>query len=218
MRILLTTLCLLIAPLADAFEGRVTFTVREGRNREETLIYSTKDNRVRIEGAKSRMGGAMVLQPAEQRMLVMVDEQQAYMVLPFDQVPVSEEESSTDIRIERTGRTETILGYLCEELRIIDGSTVTEVWVTDKLGTFFSGSTSGMPGANRSQSRAWERAIAGREGFFPLRIISRSGERESFRMEARSVEPGRLADALFIPPPDYVEFQLPPSMRGILGR
>ena len=119
----------------------------------------------------------------------------------------------------KTGRTEKILGYACEEYLSKHKKGETEVWVTAALGKL-SGFYWGEKDAEKS---VWQKHLASK-GFFPLRIVDRkSAGNEAMRMEAASVTPKSLPDSLFEIPKDYRNIELPKFlnmkevMKGVVG-
>jgi hypothetical protein len=76
----------------------------------------------------------------------------------------------------------------------------------------------GSPFGGRKQSAnaaKWEEALKGSKGGFPLRVISHDAKgKETFRMEAKKIEPGPLPDSLFAPPAGYQKFEMP-NMGGL---
>jgi hypothetical protein len=151
-----------------------------------------------------------------------------YMVMsikkPVEKAMEKQGESTADIEV--TGKTETILGYKCNQILVKDKGTVTDMWVAEGLGVFMGlgnggGGGGGMFGRGKPANAAkWEEALKGKGGF-PLRVISRDAKgKESFKMEATKIEPGTLPDSLFLPPEDYKKFQMPDlgsMMKGLGG-
>ena len=143
-----------------------------------------------------------------------------YMVMPLKGGPATpgQAKQGPEQKVEKTGRTETILGYLCEEYVTTDGGNTTEMWITDQLGSFAGlgggNPMAGMMGGGKrgggSPASGWEQALKSKGGAFPLRVVSRDAKgRESFRLEARKIEPGPLPDSDFAPPAGFQKFSMP---------
>jgi hypothetical protein len=172
-----------------------------------------------LQGGEGAM--AMILNPPQRQMIMLMPEQQMFMVMPLKATPpgaaAQGDQPPPEPRIEKTGRTEKILGYDCEEWVNTEADQTTEFWVTDKLGVFPGLGGGGNPlagmmgGKPAEPARAgWENALRNREGFFPLRVVSRDRRgRELFRLETRAVQPGPLADTLFAPPSGFQKLELP---------
>lgn len=155
-------------------------------------------------------------------MTMLMPEQKMYMVMPIkkavDKVVEHAEKNGMNAEVERTGKTEKILGYTCDQILVkdLDRGTVTEMWVATELGTFGglapSGGGGGMFGGRKSATAAkWEEVLKGKGGF-PMRVITRNAknmDKETFKMEATKIEPGELPDSLFLPPPGFQKFQMP---------
>ncbi len=210
---------------AATFEGRVTLGMKSGKDKEMVIAYAMKPGLCRMEpqmeGAE-RM--ASIINWSKMEMIMLMEEQKMYMLMPMKGAVnrAAETAGSHDAKVVKTGETETILGYLCEKYITTEKNETVEMWVTDKLGTFMGMSAqgggspmSGMFGGGGRGKRGgagagWEEAIKGKEGFFPLRVVGKNAKgKETFRMEAKSIEPGSLPDSLFAPPADFQKFQMP---------
>lgn len=213
-----------IALSAVAFEGKVSLAMKSGREDERVIDYAMKGTRVRLEPKMAEAGGtAMIMNGEKQEMTILMPEQRMYMVMPLKAPPGRPAAARTptpEQKNEKTGRTETILGYSCDEYVTTDGGDTTEMWITEELGSFAglgaSNPMAGMMGggAPATPTAGWEEALQSK-GAFPLRVVSRDAKgREKFRLEARKVEPGALPDSLFVPPAGFQKFAMP-AMPGM---
>jgi len=212
-----------VCSAADAFEGKVSLAMSSGKKQSQTLNYSIRQDAMRIDmtadGGKSF---AMIMDLKKLEMTMLMEEQKMYMVMPMKQT-IEKAIANADIKdpdIEKTGRTETILGYKCDEYITKDKNTTTEVWIAHGLGAFMGmgenggGGMGGMFGGKK-KAGGWEEKFKGKPGF-PLRVISRDAKsKETFRMEATKIEPGSLPASLFQPPAGWQKFQMP-DLGGLL--
>lgn len=218
-----------IALSAVAFEGKVSLAMKGGRDAEQVIDYAMKGSNVRLEPKLAEAAGtAMIMNGEKQEMTILMPEQRMYMVMPMKApagAPGAAPRTSTaEQKVEKTGRSEKILGYDCDEYITTDGGNTTEMWITEALGGFaglgggnpMAGMMGGGRGAAKGPSNsAWEKALKNKAGAFPLRVVSRDARgRETFRLEARKIEPGALPDSLFAPPPDFQKFAMP-AMPGM---
>lgn len=214
---------------AATFEGKVSLGMKSNKEAEQVIDYAMKDGLVRMEPKMADAGGtAMIMNWAKQEMIILMPEQQMYMVMPM-KMPAGAAGARADgpePTVEKTGKTETILGYTCEQYVTTEGGQTTEMWITDQLGTFM-GLSAGNPmggamggggrGAKGASTAGWEKALKGKEGAFPLRVIARDNKgRETFRLEAKKIEPGPLPASLFTPPAGFQKFSMP-GMGGFGG-
>src|SRR5690606_6617797 len=99
---------------------------------------------------------------------------------------------------QKTGKTKTILGYECEQwvMKDDDGNTV-EIWSAKGLGNF-TGMMGKSPLMGGGMSMPDMSEIMKAENFFPLSVtVKNRNGKESFKMEAKSVEKKTLDMALF---------------------
>ena len=74
-----------------------------------------------------------------------------------DVIAVLLEEGESTADIEVTGKTDTILGYKCNQFLVKDKGTITEMWVAEGLGTFMG---LGSQGGGGQDGDARQRAVA----------------------------------------------------------
>jgi len=200
---------------ADAFQGKVSLAITAAKGKPQTLNYSIKDKKLRMDIEAEGHAMASIMDMEKQEMLMLMPEQKMYMVMPIkgavDKAVAKAGDSTADIEV--TGKTETILGYTCNQILVKDKGTVTEMWVAEGLGTFMGLGNQGgggpFGGGKPAAAAKWEEALKGKGGF-PLRVISRDAKgKESFKMEATKIEPGTLPASLFTPPAGYQQFKMP---------
>src|SRR5258708_18048369 len=152
---------------ADAFEGKVSLAITTEKGRTQTLNYSMKGQKLRMDIETEGKVMATIMDLNKLEMLVLMPEQSMYMVMPIkkpvEQAMAKQGESTADIEV--TGKTDTILGYKCEQLLVKDKGTVTEMWVASGLGTFMGmGSSGGGGGGAVLRRGGGPTAATGREG------------------------------------------------------
>ncbi|MES1194554.1 MAG: DUF4412 domain-containing protein, partial [Opitutus sp.] len=187
------------------------------KGKVQDLNYSMKGQKLRMDITAEGHEVATIMDLEKLEMLMLMNEQRMYMVMPIkkpvEQAMAKQGESTADLEV--TGKTETILGYKCNQVLVKDKGTTTEVWIAEGLGTFMglgSGGGGGNPfarGSKTANTAKWEEALKGKGGF-PLRVVSLDGKgKQTFKMEATKIEPGTLPDSLFAPPAGYQKFQMP---------
>jgi hypothetical protein len=209
----------------EAFEGKVSLAITAEKGRTMDMNYSMKAGKLRMDMNAEGHQMSTIMDMANLEMLMLMPEQQMYMVMPMKK-PVQqamEKQGDATTDITRTGKTEKILGYTCDQLLVTDKAkgTVTELWLAPDLGMFMGlggggpmGGGGGMFGGGRRggggpAAAKWEEAIKGKGGF-PLRVVSHDAKGAvTFKMEATSIEPGSLSDSLFTPPEGYRKFSMP---------
>ena len=210
---------------ADAFEGKVTLAINGDKGKPMNLNYAMKGPNVRMDTNAEGHQVSTIMNLPKMEMMILMAEQNMYMVMPIKKTAENAMEKhqgeAENIDIQRTGKTETILGYKTDQILITDKEkgTVTELWSASNLGAFMGlGGGGGSPFGGRKNAAAaakWEEVMKGKGGGFPLRVITRDAKgKETFKMEATKIEPGPLPESLFVPPPGYQKFEMP-DMGGL---
>ncbi len=224
--------CALVVPAAltaATFEGKVTMQMSSGQKAgAQDMTYSIKDDLVRIDmqikdkSGKSAGGmGGMIMDAKKQEMIMLMPQQQMYMVhslaAPTGQPGAAHEgaDKVPEYSLDKTGETETILGYKCEKFVMKTDKSSTAMWLTSELGGFMGSGSGGMGGfggrrgSGSQQAQAWEKALAGKN-MFPMRVVGSSPDgKESFRMEVTAVEKQSLPASDFQVPAGWRKFEMP---------
>jgi len=204
---------------AKTFEGTVKMTITDGRSKAVPLSYSIKEGLLRTDmTVEEGMTATSIMDFAKQEMIMLMPGQPMYMVMPMKR-PVGEavEHKGEDVVLEKTGETETIIGYKCTKYLAKAKDGVTEIWATEELGAFMGmGNSMGGPGGKGAPPQAWENAIVGKN-FFPLRVVSTNGKKQKFRMDVTAVEAKSLPASFFAPPAGYEKFDMGAMMKGMGG-
>jgi len=189
-----------------------------------SFLHSKKPKKPASEGSEDKkLSGTTITDFNKMEMITLMPDQKMYMVMSLRQAMKTgmeqADKTASKTAIERTGKTEKILGYTAEQIisRDTEKGTATEIWVTSELGSFMgmgmgmAGGGGGGPFAEKKgpASAKWAEALSGLGGF-TLRIVNTNKDgKETFRMEATKIEPGSLPDSLFVPPADYKKFEMP---------
>jgi hypothetical protein len=227
----------LLAPEARAqapFEGVITYAMTGNKGQALEMRYMTKGSRYRMEmGPES----AMIMDAGSSSMILLMPAQKSYMRMDLRQAAAgmgslaeimekakgggrpaatgARAVPATPPKITATGRTETIAGHSCEHYLFGDAQDM-DVCAAKGLGYFGMGAGSargpmGMgAGVGGMLPPGWDHtAKAFADGFLPLKLERvKAGTRELV-MECTQLERKALADALFVPPPDYKEIKMP---------
>lgn len=202
-----------VLPLA-AFEGRVHFDMKSGRDSNE-IAYAIKGDKARIEWPGKEIPPA-IIDGTKQEMMMLMPEQKMYMRLSMaDATRVAKKGAKNEVEFEDTGETEEILGRTCHKYRVSDRNGITHLWAAEGMGTFM-GQLGGGKLRNGGDLPAWQRTL-GEKGFFPLRVVGTNKRgKETFRMEATKIDETSLADTLFEVPAGYQKFDMGGMMRGLI--
>jgi hypothetical protein len=204
---------------AASFEGKVNFKMTSGKEKPMEITYNIKGDKMRLEFPGQKMEAGMVMDAAKREMLMIMDEQKMYMVMALPESSVKAiEKSAEDVKIEKTGETEKILGYTATKYVVTSKDSKSDVWLAEGLGTFvaYTGNPMGRGrGGPPGQAQDWHRAFAGKD-LFPLRVVGVDKGGKEFRMEATLIEKKSFPDSMFVPPPGYQKFDMGGMMKGVL--
>ena len=197
--------------LAKEFEGILKYKMNTKKT-EMLITYYFKDMKVYMEyelPGKKKLNKTTrtVVDYKAKKAYIIMDERKQYRVQDLNlkemkQVIEKEREQKGFVK---TGRTEKILGYECEEYRSKYLKGEIEIWVTSSLGPL-----AGFYGLGKdSENSVWEQFLSSK-GYLPLRILdTQSSGKESTHLEAIEVTQKNLPAALFEIPKDYQFFDPP---------
>jgi hypothetical protein len=191
-----------------AFEGVVTMQMQPGPGLTETMQYSVKGNRVRMDISNGGMKMFQLYDDSTKIFDMVIPMRQMYMERSVG-ASARADSAAGKAKIEWTGKKETIAGHECEHATVTDAAgRESDVCLAKDLGTFM-----GMPGGGRGRGGRG-RAGAGWQGHigqtFPLEVV-RDGQVE---LLVTSVEKKSLDDSLFTVPSGYQKMGMPGGGRG----
>lgn len=215
---------------AQSFEGVIEMQMK-GPNQDSPMPvkYFVKGGLVRMEMQSPRGEMATIHDTKNKKMIMLMPQMQSYMERTMD-VPAQGQPSgdAKKSEITKTGKTEKILGYDCEQFIMKGEKGDTEMWAAKGLGTFMRpgmsgpGGRMGGPGGGPSgpggmrggmgggqKLAAWEEEFR-TKGFFPMRVVSHGADgKEESRMEATKIEKKELDAALFKVPEGWQKMEMP---------
>ena len=204
--LVLFTLVLPTQLRAQSFEGVIEFTAT---SQEGTMpiTYMVKGGNVRVETeGRPGMKAVFLIDVKANKSLMIVDAMKMYMETPQ---AAGEDSAKPKSEITKTGKTQKILGYDCEEFLVKEGEQESDVWVTKELGSFELFRMGGS--RQRSNAETWQKAIGGNGGF-PLLASTKSAGKELSTLKVTKVDKKSLDASIFKIPEGYQKFDS--SMMG----
>jgi hypothetical protein len=206
---------------AAAFEGKVTMKMAGPRGTPAQMTFSLKEGFSRIDMAAEGHAVGIIFDAAKQETTMLMLNERMYMTQPLAKPPAAAEGDAATA-VEVTTTKEKILGYDCVKYVAKSKDGTSEIWATEQLGAFLGmggGPMGGMGGGRGAPGGApaaqgWEQALLGK-GVFPLRVVTSTGGKETFRMEATAVEKVALPASTFAAPADFQN--LSQMMQGMPG-
>jgi Domain of unknown function (DUF4412) len=198
---------------AQSFEGRISFKVADQHGASQEMVYQVRDNKVRFEmpGAGG-LSGAMILDPANQKMIMMMPSQKMYMERAFvaPAAASGSAKAAANAKVTATGKKETVAGYQCEHFLVTDsdGASI-DACIAHGLGSFMAPPAGNPMTGGASNANDW-RSKLGKDGF-PLKVTKGN----TTVLEVTKIEKMSLDPSLFTPPDGWKKFDMPnmPGMR-----
>ncbi len=190
----------------DKFQGKVTFEVSdEGQNQQ--ISYFVKGNKFLIqpESGEAAGQGSMIYDGDKKAMIIIMIEQKMYMEMPIDATDeISKSESVGPDYFIKTGNSQNVMGYSCDEFEFKDEDRKGLALMTKELGSFLF--MDNPEGGGNSQ---WQKEIMS-EGYFPMLVKEEnsSGELETV-FKVIDLELMKLDDKMFSAPLGYKKFDMP---------
>jgi hypothetical protein len=198
----ITLLLVCTAPpvIAQSFEGVVSVNATSERGTVPmTYMIKGDDARMEFEG-RPGMKAVMLIIGKEKKSYMLMSQMNSYMELPSGEG----EGTTKKPEITKTGKTQKLLGYACEQLVVKHGELESEIWVTKQLGKFVMFRTEGGP-QQQSSGDTWQESLAG-GNWFPLLATTKQGEKERGKYEVTKIEKKELDASLFKIPDGYSKF------------
>ncbi|MGE5456920.1 MAG: DUF4412 domain-containing protein [Methanococcaceae archaeon] len=194
-----------------SFEGVVDVKISGTKEDNKVKLY-VKNDMARVEmneNAKDESShpktGSMIFK--DKKMIVLMPEKKQYFERKFD---LSEKKDKYDKKVnldknlQKTGKTQTILGHTAEQWLGHDDNGENEIWMTNELGSLPLLKTFGAT----ENDQEWQKKLA--EGYFPLLGIQRTvAGKEKGRFEVTNIEQKSLSNDIFSPPGDFKKMEMP---------
>lgn len=191
--------------LGSGFEGEITLHTTRGSESQD-MVVKTKSDKLRFETNANGKTGAAIFDPAQNKVVMVMDDQKAYMEMDFN-APTAPQ-ANVDAKAataEKTGKKETVAGIDCEDWTVKDPSGKhTDVCLADGLAFF---DLDGVKGGGSSSS--FSKQLREKKQF-PLKSVDYDASgKEVSRTEAIKIEKKKLDDSLFQVPSGYQKLTLP---------
>lgn len=191
---------------SQTFEGTVSYKVT-GMGRAGTMKYYVKGDNIRMEVEQGPGMEMTTIMNTKNRKATVLMTNKTYMEMDFNEMTPPEGAMNKDVDIQKTGKTETVEGYSCDQFVLKQEGKEFEFWATKGLGKFVQ-----MQMNARQQSPALkklEKELT-EKGYFPLKMIQRDANgKEEMVMQAVNVEKKSLSRELFVIPDGYQKMEMP---------
>lgn len=227
---LLTVFLLPVLAVAQ-FEGTIDMKMmhdRDGVPMEMVYTMSVKNDLlaadVRSTGT-SNEEGKFILRGDKQVLWVIDDSKQMYLEFSLkDDAPAPDRKSlmskkkENSPKLRKTGKSQKVLGYLCEEWMMTEGDEVTSIWGTSKLGGIYDGLMKSFKKISRESENhmeGWESALA-QMRIFPLKVVRSEAGKVKSSQEVTKIKTGSVPAATFEAPAGYSKQSLDDEMEKVM--
>lgn len=192
--------------LGPGFEGEISMhTTRAGQPAVDMVVKAKKD-KLRFDTTTNGKAGSAIFDPAQNKVVLVMDEQKAYMDMDFasPSAPTPNADPKTSVT-DKLGTKDVVAGFECENWVVKDGSGKrSEVCIAEGIAFF------DMDGLRNGQSASsWSKQMREKK-LFPLRSVDFDASgKETSRTEATKIEKKSLDDATFEVPKGYTKITLP---------
>lgn len=195
----------------SGFEGTLTYVIKTEQGQTQSMEYSVKGNKVRMDmdipGVPASMKPAIIFDNDTNTMYTVINQLKSYMAIPMDSLKDEKNKFNDSEKPVKTGKTKMIAGVKCEEWKIKDKKEETILWNAPHFGNFIFGRGSGFFGGDRPPDWADELI---KNGFFPFQIINKDPQGNVvMTMEVTHVDRKKLDASLFKVPSDYNKMNMP---------
>ena len=193
------------------FEGEITMTSTDPGKPVKTINYEVKGTKMRFEAPESAgpmAGGYVIFDTTAKKMTAVNDSKKTAMVMDMGALqsamgPAGANPAAPKPTIDKSGKTETIAGYSCEDWKVTDpNGEHADVCVAKGIS---------FPAMGRHAG--WMSSL---EDGFPLRAVSYDATgKEKSRMEVTKIDKKSLDDKMFEVPAGYTTQNMDEMMKGL---
>ncbi len=203
------------------FEGRITSTTT-GTKEPNTPFSLTQE--ISIKGKKIRsvmtatgeqMGSLTIIFRGDKgSVITILDQAKVYMELPMKKIEEMMKNFPQDtnaVTVSRTGKTQKILGYNCEQVLLQEGETTIDVWGTREL-TSLQDAMEMLSGIQKQKVPQWSKELD-KLKLFPMKtIITAQGTHAETNIT--SIQRKSLPESMFTVPAGYTKQEMPVGQPG----
>ncbi len=193
---------------AAAFEGVLDYHITTGDHQID-VEYLIKGHKLRFNGSEKMQNAAGIMDMDSKTMTLLMPKQKMFMKNQLTDYKKLGDKAQG--KFSDTGRSDTILGYTCEEYLYQTKTGEAHVWLASNLGVF-----AGL-GGKADAMDSWVK-VAQEKGLFPLKSVYKDQNgKEKSTMTATKVSKQSVDDSNFQVPADYKEMKMPNVDMGQLA-
>lgn len=193
------------------FEGTLTYVIHTDQEQTQTMNYSMKGNKVRMDmdipGVPAGMQPAIIFDNENHMMYTLITQLKSYMEISMDSLADKKNHYEKNEKPVKTGQTKMIAGIKCVEWKIKNDESETTLWNAPNFGDFIFGKENGFFGSGKTPD--WAKEMT-KNGFFPFEIVNKDANGNVIMtMEVTHVDRKKLDASFFKVPSDYNKMNIP---------
>ena len=197
--------------LAGGFEGQVDMKMTQGNSGKSTAMsYYVKGNKIRVEidNSDGEALGSGIMDLKTHQYIAVMDKQKMYMVSQLHPEKFSYGKDH-HFKMNKTGRSEKILGYSCQEWDYTSDEGSGKIWFAKGIGNWWGTSMAAQSDKLSPSQKAMVKMVLS-EKLFPMKyeFSKKSGEADG-TMEVTRIEKKSLSSGMFKPPAGYKKMEMP---------
>jgi hypothetical protein len=216
--------------LRAQFEGEIDMKIttnEEGKSRETNMTLLFKNDLLSSEtkGGESGMRSRVIIRGDKKVLWIINDERKTVFERSLQeserQDTAAQNTEKPKANLKKTGKTETILSYSCEEWVDQSARDTTFLWCASQLGSVYQdfSRSFGELGGGRMRMRrdvpAWQKDFAGKN-LFPLKVISMRDGVVRMTQEVTNITKKTIDPTVFEIPEDYSKREMNFDMNKML--
>ncbi|MBI4546570.1 MAG: DUF4412 domain-containing protein [Ignavibacteriae bacterium] len=215
-----------MAQFKGSIDMKISHTM-DGKPEEVLFTMFVDQDKIaaKVKSDQPGMGGGRFIFRGDKMVLWIVDDaERNYFEISFnnqdtaDETNLEEEMKVPKPTFKKIGKTQTILGYKCDEWRVEHDGKVSNIWATPKLGDLYDGlvkSFGQMGQKKRDDDEDWQSELAIMK-VFPLKIVTSENGKVTETQEVTKIEAKAVPASTFEAPQGYAKQSFDLNMQKLM--
>ena len=194
------------------FEGQVDMKMtHKGSDKSNSIQYLVKGSKLRMqmEGAESKYKVGSIMDMKKHQVITIMDDKKMYMVTDIHPEKFTGPKKDHHFSIKKTGHSEIILGYSCQEWDYSSDDSSGKMWFAKGIGNWWGNAMASQSDKLPSDQKAMVKTMLS-EKLFPMKYqFNDKAGNPTAMMEVTNIEKKSLSSSLFEVPAGYKKMDMP---------